>query len=365
MVSRIIKHRTPLYHTFDALGRGALTLGFIGGSITDGRPRHNWPEYVTAWFVDHFPDVQIYVENAAIGATGSDLAVFRVQRDLLDRGCDLVFVEYAVNDISVCTQRRAESREGLLRQLLSPQSCDVVSVYTFVHDMADDMLQNRVPPSICEFEALCDHYGISSVWMAREALDQVLKGYMRWEEWLPDGLHPHERGSYCYAGTVIQYLEQALEHRPDGMPPSAHPGLPGPLTDSCWEKTEFVPFEHINKQGPWVIRRSITSTWVDRYLYTSSPSASLRFAFTGRHLLVCFDFGKLSSDICWRVDNGEWQVSTDTRTDWMGDSGQLWLRELLNDPKGSSHTVELRPVHPGRGRGNGVRCDIAFFGVVK
>ena len=94
----IFQHRGGLHHTLEAIKAGSLTLGFIGGSITDPRPEWNWPEAVIAWFVERFPGVRIYVENAAIGATGSDLAVFRAQRDLIDHDCDLVFVEFAVND---------------------------------------------------------------------------------------------------------------------------------------------------------------------------------------------------------------------------------------------------------------------------
>ena len=94
-VSRV---RAPLRRTSLALARGRLTVGFLGGSITDAKTGTRWPEPLLAWLAATRPDVALTVENAAIGATGSDLAVFRVQRDILARGCDLVFVDYAVND---------------------------------------------------------------------------------------------------------------------------------------------------------------------------------------------------------------------------------------------------------------------------
>ncbi|WP_029192644.1 hypothetical protein [Paenibacillus harenae] len=70
------------------------------------------------WLAEQFPDARISVENAAIGATGSDLAAFRAKRDLIDRGCDLVFVEYAVNDEGTPPEQRGRSREGLIRAKL-------------------------------------------------------------------------------------------------------------------------------------------------------------------------------------------------------------------------------------------------------
>ncbi len=116
----VIRHRKPLSIFKEKLQSGNVTLGFLGGSITDAAPGHNWPEAVVAWLVDAYADVRVKVENAGIGATGSDLAVFRAKRDILDRGCDLVFVEYAVNDYFEPNSKRARSREGLIRRRLGP-----------------------------------------------------------------------------------------------------------------------------------------------------------------------------------------------------------------------------------------------------
>jgi hypothetical protein len=79
----VIHYRGSLKRTLKAIAGGQVTLGFIGGSITEARADCNWPDPVSAWFVENFPGVQVSVENAAIGATGSDLAVFRAERDLI------------------------------------------------------------------------------------------------------------------------------------------------------------------------------------------------------------------------------------------------------------------------------------------
>ncbi|WJH32758.1 hypothetical protein N6H14_21095 [Paenibacillus sp. CC-CFT747] len=107
-----IRHRSQLGLLKRAIERKQLTIGFIGGSITDARPRHNWPEPVIAWFAECYPDVRLFVENAAIGATGSELGVFRTERDLIRRGCDLVFVEFAVNDQDMEPDARMRSRKA-------------------------------------------------------------------------------------------------------------------------------------------------------------------------------------------------------------------------------------------------------------
>ncbi|HEX2950404.1 MAG TPA: SGNH/GDSL hydrolase family protein, partial [Armatimonadota bacterium] len=195
-------YRSGLQRTRAKLAQGTLTIGYIGGSITDGRAVHNWPYPVTGWFADRFPTVRICEENAAIGATGSPLAAFRAQHDLIDRNCDLVFVEYAVNDNGLPSDERRRTREGLLRQLLAGEGRDIIIVYTYCQDMYADMVAGQIPVSIREFEELADHYGIPSVWMGLHAFNDVKAGRMRWEEWLPDGLHPQDRGSYSYAQSV-------------------------------------------------------------------------------------------------------------------------------------------------------------------
>lgn len=358
-----IARRNPLVNTVHALKRGKLTIGFIGGSITDGRQRHNWPEPVTAWFVEHFPNVRIVEENAAIGATGSDLAVFRVTRDLIDRGCDLVFVEFAANDYAVERVRRRRSREGLYRKLLAQGDRDVVAVYTYIQNMYDDMIAGRTPESIADFELLCEHYGTGSVWMSRYAMDEVLLGRMRWEEWLPDGLHPTERGSYSYGQSVIQYLEQelagweSLEHRPYMVP--------SPLDPLNWEHTEFIPFERVKTTGPWYERRSFDSTWMDIVLETSAPGSRVSFNFEGRGLLIGFDFGKKSAEVRYRIDGGQDVTTKFERPNWVPDSSMFLLREFGENLADGPHHFEMETVHGNFEGCQGTQCVIAFIGVIR
>jgi hypothetical protein len=131
MSLQVVRRRRGLRRVARRLREGALTVGFLGGSITDPRPGYNWPEPIISWFLNRFPGVRLSVENAAIGATGSALAVFRAQRDIIGRHCDLVFVEYAVNDHDVPSEARMRSREGLIRKLLGGEGRDVVLVHTF------------------------------------------------------------------------------------------------------------------------------------------------------------------------------------------------------------------------------------------
>jgi hypothetical protein len=72
-----------------AVARGALTVGFLGGSITAPKTGTRWPEPFQRWLVDRFPGLRLVIENAALGATGSDLGAFRAGAGFLAAGLNM------------------------------------------------------------------------------------------------------------------------------------------------------------------------------------------------------------------------------------------------------------------------------------
>ncbi|WP_069961591.1 SGNH/GDSL hydrolase family protein [Lacunisphaera limnophila] len=343
-----------------ALAAGTLRVGFLGGSITAPKTGTRWPEAWLAWLGQWAPSVRAIVENAALGATGSDLAVFRAAPDILAHGCDLVFVEYAVNDVGQPPARRGRTREGLLRQLLAA-GCDVVLVHTFCPEMQADMEAGRVPASIAEFEALAEHYGVGSVWAGLHGWEEVTQGLMTWAEWLPDGLHPESRGSLSYAQSVIAFCEKEWICTPETGPrsallPALHPG--------CWDTVSQLPLEKPACSGPWTLRRWSTCLGMNRALHSTVPGAGLKFTFTGRGLVLGFDFGRLSGEVRYRVDGGAWQTTQRDRPAWAGDSG--WFRPTMisDELVPGEHLCELESVSAPFAGGCGTVTTIGLIGVI-
>ncbi|GMK41833.1 acyl-CoA thioesterase [Paenibacillus sp. CCS19] len=364
MELQIWNHRGDLANTKRAIEEGELTLGFIGGSITDARPRHNWPEPVIAWFVDTYPGVRIIVENAAIGATGSDLAVFRAKRDLIERGCDIVFVDYAVNDNDVATERRMRTREGLLRQLLEDGMRDVVLVHTFSQDMCEPMLAGEQPASVAELEVLAEHYSVGSVWMGLYAMRQVQRGLMRWEEWLPDNLHPTSRGSLAYGESVIHYLKQELALDTQPVELQVDRQLAAPMNQLHWGAAVTLPLTEAQTTGPWTIRRWPYYEWVDQVLDTAAPGARLTIPFVGRGIALGIDFGKATAEIRYRLDGGEWRHYELERPDWNGNDGWLRLLTISDELASGSHQLELETFLGFSANNKGTNLRLAIIGVI-
>ena len=74
----LMKARTP----------GAeVKIGYLGGSIT---AQPGWRPKTLAHFQKAFPAAKFSEINAAIGGTGSDLGVFRLKQDILDKKPDAI-----------------------------------------------------------------------------------------------------------------------------------------------------------------------------------------------------------------------------------------------------------------------------------
>ncbi len=339
-----------------------VTVGFIGGSITDPRGRERWSEFLISRIVADYPDVTVDVENTAIGATGSDYAVLRAEQDIICRGCDIVFVEYAVNDNKIETPIRNASREGLIRKLLKGTDADIVITYTYCAEMLEPMLRGEMAQSVAEFEAIAEHYGISSVFMANNALDECLRGTLRWEEWLPDGLHPANTGSRFYADPVYALLEKTLEDE-NGKAAARDTA---PMFADNWEREETVDLSEIERIGYWRLYRNLDRPLVQRVLSTTCVGSRAKLAFEGTGLVLTISYGWMAADYRWRLDGGEWQIEEYDRPWWMDDHTWLKTKTLAAGLESSSHTVEFEVLPPkADDKHKGTAFEIIAVGILK
>ena len=85
-----------------AIAGEKITLGFLGGSITQGSlsstPETCYAYLVYDWWRKTFPNAEFVYLNAGIGGTTSQFGVARVESDLLRYKPDFVIVEFSVND---------------------------------------------------------------------------------------------------------------------------------------------------------------------------------------------------------------------------------------------------------------------------
>ncbi len=214
-----IAYRAPLTHTASCLANDKqLTVAYFGGSVTAGygasKPNEtSWRALTTAWLADNFPDAEICEVNAAIGASGSRLGRYRVERDVISQKPDLLFVEFAINDV-YCGETAYEAKEGFESIIRSVKKalpdCDIVAVYTtddYRVSIGGDYEQ------MAAHESVADYYALPSVnvggALARvKSLSSSRKA--DWKTYYLDTVHPLDAGYREYAATVCEFLRNEL-----------------------------------------------------------------------------------------------------------------------------------------------------------
>jgi hypothetical protein len=193
---------------------------------------------------------------------------------------------------------------------------------------------------------------------------------MRWEEWLPDGLHPTSRGSLSYAHSVIAFLEAERKRRGgdegdrvDGT--ISRTELPEPLDPEHWGNAYNLPLAAVETEGPWVLKRWLYYEWIEQVLETAAVGAKLRFTFEGRGLSLGFDFGKASAEFRYRIDDGEWITAVRDRPEWCGVDG--WYRTYFcgDDWNPGAHRFELEVINGNRPECQGTNFRLGNIGVIR
>lgn len=211
-----------------------ITIGFIGGSITQGAVVSDealcYAARVFKWWKDSFPKAKVRYVNAGIGATTSQFGVARVSDDLLKYDPDFVIVEYSVNDNDELLDGSSEGSgeqmhydrsdlfretyEGLIRRILSYKNrSGSAPAILIVHSVKYDNGRNfeEVHAEIGR------HYGIPCISMKECIYDKSMAApggrlilpngqKISINDITGDMLHPNDLGHGIVAGHITDYL---------------------------------------------------------------------------------------------------------------------------------------------------------------
>ena len=229
---------------FEKAKRGEpITVGFIGGSITQGFAAHDeahrYGNLVADWWRQTFPKSTITDINAGIGGTGSNYGCLRVQKDLLSKHPDVVLIEFAVNDDD--NKHVAETLEGLVRQVLSAPDSPACMLLFMSHDgqNAQDW-----------HEKVGAHYGLPMVSYRDGLAKEIADGRLTWTDASHDDIHPNDRGHAMAARYVTSMLETLLKK---ASPSESIAPLPSPLFTDL--------YQHVDAQDADVLKPIQNSGW--------------------------------------------------------------------------------------------------------
>lgn len=117
-----------------ALAGERLNVVFFGASLTWGAnaTEPNLTSYrgrMAELLEERYPQARFKFHDAALGGTGSQLGVFRLERDVLRRKPDLVFLDFSANDdIYSDKAETLASYEAIVRRIITEARCPLVIV---------------------------------------------------------------------------------------------------------------------------------------------------------------------------------------------------------------------------------------------
>ena len=304
-----------------------VTVAVIGGSITQGakatKPELRYGSLVADWWRKAFPNAQIEFVNAGVGATGSNFAALRAQRDLLSHQPDFVVVEFGVNDGN--TQAFAETLEGLTRQILKQPNQPAVVQLFMMHTGGGNAQEWH--------SKVGAHYNLPIV-SYRDALwPEIQAKRLAWDVVMADEVHPNDCGHACAADFVDYLLEIAKKRM--GAPTAIKP-LPAPLFSDLYEHTslfEAPDLKPLSNSG-WTLDKT-WKNWV-----SDKPGSVIEFEINGTaifsmHLVVKRAMGKAKL----QVDGGAPVVYDGWFNQTWG--GYRCTNLLAKDLKPGKHTVRI------------------------
>ena len=201
---------SPSFTAFDARAQAGdrLTVVFFGASLTWGANAtdQNYFSYrarIAARLTEKYPLARFTFHDAAIGGTGSQLGVFRLDRDVLSRKPDLVFVDFTANDdINSGDPETLASYESIIRRLVTEAQVPVVQViFPFKWNIDRGLLAKMKRRDA--HVAISAAYGTGLGDAVLRVIEKVEQGGTTIEKlWDTDGVHPGNAGYDLFAAAA-------------------------------------------------------------------------------------------------------------------------------------------------------------------
>jgi len=198
-----------------------ITVAYLGGSITS---MDGWRRLTTEWLRAEYPKAKFREIHAAIGGTGSDLGVFRLEHDALYADPDLLFVEFATNDRHARPETIWRNMEGIVRKTWrkNPKT-DIVFTYTITVAMKEEYGAGKLQPAGSAMEQLADFYGIPSIDFGPRVWAEVAAGRLVMSRGEIETAVPKDTPDMDKAIAEKLAKEGKILFAKDGV----HPALPG------------------------------------------------------------------------------------------------------------------------------------------
>ena len=284
MLATAARAAAPSFGDFDRRAREGerLNVVFFGASLTwganAGDPQlTSYRALVGQRLEAAYPKAHFKFYDAAIGGTGSQLGVFRLQRDVLARRPDLVFLDFSANDdIYSANPETLASYESIVRRLIADGGAPVViAIFPFMWNVAagstDGMKRREAHRQIAAA------YNVPAGDAIAMAIERVKAKAITLERmWPVDGVHPCDEGYAVFADAVWAAFQDGLARRLVGAPPDKMLHAPTYMKNARVRISTLTPLP----KGWRVGRPNVVSAYFDMLMsrWLDDETVASRFA---------------------------------------------------------------------------------------
>ena len=353
-------HTSPSldFSTFDQKARNgeSLCVIFLGGSLTWGAQSTNPMEtsyraLVEKMLIATYPGAHFRFWDAAIGGTGSQLASFRLERDVLAKKPDLAFLDFTLNDYPYPepSPSRLASYESLVRRLVQAG----IPVVQVILPAKKDVLSNPPErPLDRKHKEIASAYGLPVADAVALVKQRVAKGEATpdqlWDH-PEDGVHPGDAGYALYAEAAWEAFQRAISEKRKCQ-------LPEKMLhdDTYMMVNRFGLAASSSLPEGWQAGKPhrnavafdfVCSRWMDDLVIAGANAAPLRLKIQAGDIMIFGEMTKNSGSFQVRIDGGEAKTYSARCAD-----GNMRLVEILAEGLDSlrEHEIEITPdLKPG------------------
>ena len=312
-----------------------ITLGYLGGSITEGYKVKKDECYASLTY-NIFKDMygngdNVGYCNAGLSGTPSKLGVLRMERDLLKDDPDIVFLEYAVNDGNDFTYQ--EAYESIVRTLLE-RDIAVILLFSVTEDdySAQDYMKEIGTYYDLPMISYCD------------ALRFLFKNNrLTWKEFSNDGSHPNKDGHQLVASMIEHYFKTVTEQESQ---PYVLPEEPKTLLLSYGAKMYEGDAIEADTLGGWYQGETDVASFTNGWTHRAGESEPIKFTIKGKNIfLISKEVGSgnyATVEVKIKTDSGEDSklVKGVTKGGW----GDPQVTQIVNSDTEQTVEISIAPI---------------------
>lgn len=314
-----------------------IKVAFVGASITAGAAGTGriWSSQTAGWLRSKYPSVE--VRDYSLSFTTSQFAAYRIDGDLQGYVPDLVFVEFAVNDLLLDDNARIRYTDALIYKLRQTNP-RVVIVYIAAASALDLAARTAgtVPAHIAQIQGVAERDQVHFIDAGAALWRHVTSQGGSIFSYLPDGIHPSDQASDIYFAAVRDDLSAYLPQAAAGPATTAYIGQSGLRT------ARILPAASAIRRGCTIgDRRAENPYWRFQQALTCSGGEDFMLDFTGTSIGFVYGAGKDTGALDCTIDGSAPQqvILFDSQP---VETGLFLYAKLLTGLANASHHLSCR-----------------------